>query len=303
MRSRVVLIALALAAVVAIAVVIVLNLTGAQQTPGRTGAPASVPPGATTVVAAGDICTPSPDSCAGTAGLVDRLAPDAVLALGDNQYPDGTLEEYTKSYDRSWGRFAPITFPVAGNHEWHTEGARGFLEYFDLTAHWYTFTLGDWRLYALDGTCDENGGCDEGSPQYEWLAGELASREQDCIAAFWHQPRFSSGDTHGSHEELAPIWRLLDDAGAEIVLNGHEHNYERFAPQDADGNPTPEGIVEIVAGTGGNPSSYGFVEPLENSLVRKGGFGVVELSLWGSGWAASFVRTDGRVVDNTSGSC
>ncbi|HEX7347560.1 MAG TPA: metallophosphoesterase [Candidatus Limnocylindrales bacterium] len=300
MRIRV---ALALLAVVAIAAALVSVLRSDTPSDGRSGASPSVPPGATTVVAAGDICTRSPDSCTATAGLVERLAPDAVLALGDNQYEDGTLEEYSKSYDRSWGRFLPITYPVAGNHEWHTPGAQGFLDYFDLSAHWYTFTLDDWRFYALDGTCDENGGCDEGSPQYEWLAEELASSSQDCIAAYWHQPRFSSGDEHGSHEDLAPIWRLLDDAGAEIVLNGHEHNYERFGPQDADGNPTSEGIVQIVAGTGGNPRFYGFGDPIENSLVRKGGFGVVELSLWDSGWAASFIRPDGRAVDGVSGGC
>jgi hypothetical protein len=263
----------------------------------------SAPPEASTVAAAGDICTRSPSSCEETADLVQRLAPDAVLALGDNQYEDGTLDEYEKSYDASWGSFKDITFPVAGNHEWHTAGAQGFLDYFDLTTHWYTFTVGSWRMYALDGTCDENGGCDEGAPQYEWLAAELSSRPDRCILAYWHQPRFSSGDTHGSHEELAPIWALLDDAGADLVLNGHEHNYERFAPQDSEGNHTPDGMVQIVAGTGGNPSSYGFAEALGNSEVRKGGFGVVELSLWESGWIANFTRTDGRVVDTASGGC
>ncbi len=255
------------------------------------------------MAAAGDICTRSPSSCVATADLVDRLDPDAVLALGDNQYQDGTIEEYGKSYAQSWGRFKDITFPVAGNHEWHTPGAQGFLDYFGLTTHWYTFTVGPWRLYALDATCDENGGCEPGSEQFEWLANELASRSDRCILAYWHQPRFSSGDTHGSHDELAPIWAALDEAGADLVLNGHEHNYERFGPQDADGQSTPDGMVEIVAGTGGNPSSYGFGEPLENSEVRKGGFGVVELSLWKDGWAADFTRPDDRVVDTASGGC
>ena len=300
MRTRVVMIAIAVAVVAAL-VFIALDGDPAQR---ATETPAkSVPPDAMTVAAAGDICTRSSSSCSPTADLIDRLAPDAVLALGDNQYEDGTLEEYEKTYDESWGRFKDITFPVAGNHEWHTPDAQGFLDYFDLTTHWYTFTVGPWRMYALDGSCDENGGCDEGSPQYDWLAEELTSRSDSCILAYWHQPRFSSGDTHGSHDELAPIWALLDEAGGDLVFNSHEHNYERFAPQSADGSPTPDGMVQIVAGTGGNPRSYGFAEPLENSEVRKGGFGVVELSLWKLGWTADFTRTDGRVVDSASGGC
>ncbi len=302
MRTRVVVISLAVAAVIAGgAAYVALNGGGS---PRRTEATApSVPPGAMDVAAAGDICTRSPSSCSATADLIEGLDPDAVLALGDNQYEDGTIEEYGKSYAQSWGRFADITFPVAGNHEWHTAGAQGFLDYFDLTTHWYTFTVGPWRLFALDATCDENGGCEPGSEQYEWLANELASRSDRCMLAYWHQPRFSSGDTHGSHDEMAPIWAALDDAGADLVLNGHEHNYERFGPQDAEGRSTPDGMVEIVAGTGGNPRSYGFGEPLENSEVRKGGFGVVELSLWQDGWVANFTRPDGRVVDTASGAC
>lgn len=302
MRIRVVVITIAVVAI-AVATFIFLNLGGGDVRHLPPSLESSAPPDAMTVAAAGDICTPSPSSCSATATLIQQMSPDAVLALGDNQYEDGTLDEYEKSYDASWGRFKDITFPVAGNHEWHTPAAGGFLDYFDLTTHWYTFTVGSWRMYGLDGTCDENGGCEEGSPQYEWLADELSSRSDSCILAFWHQPRFSSGDTHGSHEELAPIWTLLDDAGADLVLNGHEHNYERFAPQDSEGNLTPDGMVQIVAGTGGNPSSYGFAEALENSEVRKGGFGVVELSLWKTGWIANFTRTDGRVVDTVAGGC
>ena len=301
MRTRIVLITIAVVATAAALAFLAFNGGEAQRLI-ESSAP-SAPPDAMTVAAAGDICTRSPSSCSPTADLIDRLAPDAVLALGDNQYEDGTIEEYGKSYAQSWGRFKDITFPVAGNHEWHTPDAQGFLDYFGLTTHWYTFTVGPWRLYALDATCDENNGCDPASAQYEWLANELASDSDRCILAYWHQPRFSSGDTHGSHDEMAPIWALLDEAGADLVLNGHEHNYERFGPQDADGQSTPDGMVQIVAGTGGNPSSYGFGEPLENSEVRKGGFGVVELSLWKDGWAAAFTRTDGRVVDTASGGC
>lgn len=300
MHIRIVVVTIALAVLAVVAFVAL----GGDEPERRAETPASpAPSDAMTVAAAGDICTRSPSSCSDTAELIERLAPDAVLALGDNQYEDGTLDEYEKSYDRSWGEFKDITFPVAGNHEWHTPDAQGFLDYFDLATYWYTFTVGPWRMYALDATCDENGGCDPGSPQYEWLVSDLASRSDRCILAYWHQPRFSSGDTHGSHDEMASIWAALDEAGADLVLNGHEHNYERFGPQDAEGGATPEGMVQIVAGTGGNPSSYGFDQALENSEARLGGFGVVELALWDRGWTASFTRTDGRVVDRASGGC
>lgn len=302
-RTRVVVITLIVVATVTVTVAAFRAFDGANAPQSTESSAPSAPDHAKTIAAAGDICPPSPSSCLPTAGLIERMEPDAVLALGDNQYEDGTLEEYEKSYDEAWGRFFDITFPVAGNHEWHTPGARGFLDYFGLTTHWYTFTVGRWRMYALDGSCDENGGCAEGDPQYEWLADELASRSDRCILAFWHEPRFSSGETHGSDDQLAPIWALLDDVDADLVLNGHEHNYERFAPQDANGNPDPDGIVQIVAGTGGTPRSYGFDGALDNSEARLGGIGVVKLSVWGSGWTAEFTRVDGRVVDGATGGC
>jgi hypothetical protein len=261
------------------------------------------PAGAVEVAAAGDICPPRPEPCAPTADLVERLDPDAVLVLGDNQYESGTLEEYRASYDRTWGRFLPITHPVAGNHEWRTGGAAGYLEYFDRTTTWSTFSLGRWRLYALDGTCEENGGCAPGDPQYEWLAGELDTRTDRCILGYWHQPRLSSGTEHGSDEQVAPLWDLLESAGGDLVLNGHEHNYERFAPQDGRGRPDASGMVEIVVGTGGTTRAYPFGDPVANSIVRLGGSGVLELSLFDGGWVARFVRPDGTVDDQASGSC
>lgn len=262
------------------------------------------PPGAVVVTAAGDICGDTPASCDATAGLVRRLDPDIALTLGDNQYDSGTLAEYLAAYDGAWGAFEEITFPVAGNHEWNTDRAQGYLDYFARDSYWYAHALGAWRFYAIDATCEINGGCAPGDPQYEWLRHELSSHSDRCILAYWHQPRFSSGTTHGSDETLAPIWQLLDEAGADIVLNGHEHNYERFSPQDAQGTGTPQGIVAIVAGTGGmTRGSYPFGEPIANSQVRLNGLGVVELQLWDDGWLERFRRPDGEVVDRTSGTC
>ena len=167
-----------------------------------------------------------------------------------------------------------------------------------------SFMVGRWRLYALDGTCSLDGGCDEGDPQYEWLKDKLAARSDRCILSYWHQPRFSSGTTHGSATDVGPLWDLLYGAHADLVLNGHEHNYERFAPQDPQGRPTADGIVQIVAGTGGNgEGSYPFGDPIANSEVRLNGLGAVELRLWEHGWAERYLRPSGQAVDSASGSC
>ena len=161
------------------------------------------------LTAAGDICGATPDTCSATADLSRSLDPDAVLTLGDNQYEEGTLAQYMGGYGGAWGAFKDITFPVAGNHEWKTPGAQGYLDYFAGSAYWYTFARGPWRFYALDGTCESNGGCAPGDPQYEWLQGQLATHPEHCILAYWHQPRFSSGERHGSDGLLEPIWQLL----------------------------------------------------------------------------------------------
>ena len=264
----------------------------------------SPPSGAMRVTAAGDICGRTPETCSGSASLIRTLDPDAALTLGDNQYGEGTLAQYLAGYDGAWGTFKDITFPVAGNHEWKTPDAQGYLDYFAVEGYWSSFDLGAWRFYALDGTCEDNGGCAPGDPEYEWLSGQLTARSDRCILAYWHQPRFSSGTKHGSDERLEPIWQLLDDAGADLILNGHEHHYERFSAQDAQGTATPEGMVEIVAGTGGNGSgSYPFGEPIPNSEVRLNGLGVVELRLWAGGWLERFLRPTGEVVDQSSGTC
>lgn len=261
------------------------------------------PPRTVVVTAAGDICT-SIESCRPTARLIRRIGPDVALTTGDNQYPSGELSDYREVFARTWGRFKRIIRPSAGNHEWRTPGASGYLEYFGLDSFWYGFDAGAWRLISLDGTCSENGGCDEGSPQYEWLAADLAADPHACTLAYWHEPRFSSGTTHGSATSVEPLWSLLSAAGAELVLNGHEHNYERFAPQDASGNADPTGIVEIVAGTGGNgEASYPFGPPIAGSRVRLNGIGVVRLTLRPNGWTSRFVRPGGEVSDRARGSC
>jgi hypothetical protein len=306
MRARPIVLSAWVAALVATGCARVDAGHGAGTTGSNVPRPAFVPAPAKaeTVTAAGDICTSSPDACAPTARLIRRLHPDAALTLGDNQYDEGTLAEYLESYDHTWGTFKDVTFPVAGNHEWKTPDAQGYLDYFGRASYWYDFAVGRWRLYALDGTCAQDGGCGPGDPQYEWLKRKLASRSDRCILAYWHQPRFSSGTTHGSEEGVGPLWDLLYLAGADLILNGHEHNYERFAPQDPEAHPTARGIVQIVAGTGGNgEGSYPFGDAIANSQVRRNGLGVVELRLWKRGWSERFLRPSGLVADRASGTC
>lgn len=262
------------------------------------------------VTAAGDICMSTPASCEPTANLVRSIRPDAALTMGDNQYSSGTIEEYRASYAKAWGRFKAITRPSPGNHEWK-DMTNGYETYFGPAVqtngnNWYSFDLGNWHLVSLDGTCSAlPGACDAGGAEYHWLAKDLSTHASRCTLAYWHEPRWSSGTTHGSSTDVGALWQLLYAAGAEIVLNGHEHNYERFAPQTPAGNlDATKGITEIVAGTGGAENgSYPFGNPIANSLIRLNGVGVVKLTLRAKGWKEQFVRPSGTVVDSSSGTC
>jgi hypothetical protein len=253
------------------------------------------------VAAAGDICT-SAKSCAATAALIERLDPVRVLTLGDNAYPDGTFDQFASVYAPSWGRFKDRTSPSPGNHEYHTPGARGYFDYFGprAPAEYYSFDLGSWHLISLNSEIPLSAG----STQAQWLRADLAAHPSTCILAYWHTPRFSSGSHHGSNSRLAPLWDVLLAGGADLVLNGHEHNYERFAPQDGNGVARPDGIREFVVGTGG-ASHYPFGTPIANSEARDStSFGVLELVLRETGYEWEFVPVAGATfTDSGSGSC
>ncbi|HEX8100848.1 MAG TPA: metallophosphoesterase, partial [Actinomycetota bacterium] len=228
------------------------------------------------IAAAGDIACNGGGSgrseCdqAGTAAVLARLKGlDAVLPLGDNQYESGRLSEYQGAYDRTWGRFKGISHPVPGNHDYDS-GGEGYFAYFggqagNPGAGYYSFDLGGWHLVALNSNCGAIGGCGRGSPQERWLRDDLAHHSKRCTLAYWHHPRFSSGVEHGSTPEMQAIWQALYEHNAEIVLSGHEHNYERFAPQDSVGHADPrKGIREFVVGTGGR-NHYGLGRRIANS--------------------------------------
>ncbi|HET6622980.1 MAG TPA: Calx-beta domain-containing protein, partial [Gaiellaceae bacterium] len=202
------------------------------------------------VAAAGDVaCDPESDAFEGgrgdglecrqraTSDLLVRKRYAAVLALGDLQYEDATRAKFGASYDPSWGRLRSITRPVPGNHEYRTDGADGYFGYFGAAAGdpakgYYSYDLGGWHLVALNSSCSEVGGCGAGSRQERWLRADLAASSAPCTLAYWHHPRFSSG-SHGSDPSYEAFWRALYEAGADVVLVGHDHDYERFAPQTA----------------------------------------------------------------------
>ena len=265
------------------------------------------------IAAAGDIaCAPGKpsgdDGCrqGATSDLLVGIA--GVLALGDLQYEDGTYETFLASYDRSWGQAKAMTAPTPGNHEYETEGAAGYFRYFGVAAGnrtkgYYSFDLGTWHLVALNSNCSAVGGCDEGSPQEGWLRADLAARRAVCTLAYWHHPRFSSGK-HGSDPTYTAFWQALYEADADLVLVGHDHDYERFAPQDPRGRlDLARGIREFVVGTGGK-SLRSFRARAPNSEVRDASsFGVLELTLGSDAYAWRFRSTDGSVTDSGSAGC
>ena len=214
-----------------------------------------------------------------TSDLLVGTGLTAVLPLGDNQYRCGAYTAYLEAFDRSWGRLDPIMFPVPGNHEYDapagqpdcdiTQQGLGYFQYFSDAAGqvgkgYYSYDVGAWHLIALNSNCGFIGGCGAGSPEETWLRADLASHPTACTLAYWHHPRWSSGTTHGSSTNMAAFWNALSSAGADVVLNGHEHNYERFAPQLPNGVADPAGIREFVVGTGG-ADHYPFGTPLANS--------------------------------------
>jgi len=259
------------------------------------------------LIAAGDITSCASTGDSATAKLVASM-PGTVAVLGDDAYNSGSASEYAKCYDPTWGAFLDRTEPVPGNHEYMTRGAAGYFGYFGARAGdpgqpWYAYDLGTWRLYALNGNCAFIGGCGPSSPQVRWLTADLAAHPSACVLAYWHQPRFSSG-RHGSDTSVAGLWDALSAAGAEIVLNGHDHDYERFAPQSDSGKADPNGITEFVVGTGGF-THYEFHMILPTSVVRDNTtFGVLRLELSAASWTSTFVPVAGKTfTDAASGTC
>jgi len=264
------------------------------------------PPGASVVlVGAGDIADCASNGDEATANLVDGIA-GTVFTAGDNAYPDGTAANYAQCYDPSWGRHKGRTRPSPGNHEYHVTDAAGYWRYFGSVAgdsgkYYYSYDLGDWHIIALN----SNISMSAGSPQEQWLRSDLAASTKNCVLAYWHHARFSSGSQHGSSTAPTPLWQALYDYNADIVISGHDHDYERFAPQTPAGVADPvRGIREFVVGTGGE-SHYAFGTPIANSEVRDNtSFGVLKLTLSADSYTWEFIPVAGASFrDSGSGTC
>lgn len=274
------------------------------------------------IAAAGDIaCDPeaaefndgagTPGACQmrATASILEgvpNLA--AVLPLGDLQYPDGSvIERWDASYDPTWGRFKWLSHPAIGNHEYGGDGPGLYFDHFGGLAGppgrgYYSFDVGAWHLVALNSECTFVP-CDARSPQARWLRKDLAANPDRCTLAYWHRPLFSTG-LHGGHPATQDLWNVLFEAGADIVLNGHDHGYERFARMNPSGARSPRGIREFVVGTGGH-SHYPFPGSHPASEVRTAStFGVLLLTLREDGYAWRFQSVPGSsFTDSGSGRC
>lgn len=239
------------------------------------------------LVAAGDITSCYNENDELTAQLVDQI-PGTVLALGDNAYPNGTLEDYMNCYEPTWGRFKDRTKPIPGNHDYLSFEADGYFTYFDIEPY-YAYDLGSWRIYALNSEIDVA----PGSEQMSWLREDMAAHPSQCTLVYWHQPRWSSGKQHGSNENYQALWQLFYEAGAELVISAHEHHYERFAEMNAEGKPVSPGLRQIVVGTGGR-SLYRYSRILPASQVRNSStYGVLKVTLRRGSYEWQFVPVPG----------
>jgi len=259
------------------------------------------------LVGAGDIATCAGSGDSATATVIHGVA-GTVFTAGDDAYQSGTSAQFAGCYGPTWGAFKGRTRPAPGNHDYVTAGAAAYFAYFGSRAGnprygFYAYDLGTWRIYVLNSNCWAAGGCGVGSPQERWLRADLALRPHGCVLAYWHHPLFSSG-LHGNQAAVRPLWDDLYAAGAEVVVNGHDHDYERFAPQSPAGVATSRGIREFVVGTGG-VGHYPFGLVRANSQVRNASaFGVLRLTLHATGYDWRFLPAAGATFsDAGSGSC
>lgn len=259
-----------------------------------------------TILAAGDIadCDSSGDEA--TAALLDG-SETLILTLGDHVYPSGGLARFRDCYDSSWGRYKDRTRPVPGNHDYTDPQAAGYFAYFgsaagDPSKGYYSYDVGAWHVVALNTNCGAVGGCGPGSAQLAWLEADVRAHPAACTLAAMHHPRFSSGQ-HGDDDGLDPLWKALVDSGVDIVLAGHDHDYERFGPMDRNGRLAAGGTRLFVVGTGGK-SHYVMPRTHPASQTRDNtSFGVLQLTLHPTGYDWAFEPATGSFHDAGTGTC
>ena len=265
-------------------------------------------PAAEILVGAGDIASCDSDADEKTASLLDRIA-GTVFTLGDNVYDDGKASEFKECYEPTWGRHKARTRPASGNHDYRADAAKPYFDYFgeaagDPQEGWYSYDLGGWHVVVLNSNCAAVGGCGPDSEQVRWLRDDLAAHPVACTLGYWHHPRFSAGK-YEDNDELRPFWQALYDAGADVVMGGHDHNYQRYAPQNPDGAADESmGIRQFVVGTGGK-SFYDIKRSHANLEVsRDDTHGVLKLTLMAGSYAWEFIPVQGEsFTDSGSDVC
>jgi hypothetical protein len=262
------------------------------------------------LVGAGDITRCAHlEGAEAVAKLLDNI-PGTVFTAGDNSNDSGLASEYANCFGPTWGRHLGRIRPAVGNHDYTTPGAPYYYQYFGAAAGdpkkgYYSYNLGSWHILVLNSNCRQIGGCEAGSPEEQWIRADLAAHPTACTLAYWHHPRFSSGQ-HGDNALLQPFWQALYDHGVDVVVNGHDHDYERFAPQDPSGNLDPvRGIREFVSGTGGaGPHVAAATIDPNSEVLNDKTLGVLKLTLHPKSYDWEFVPVAGKTfTDSGSGSC
>jgi hypothetical protein len=256
------------------------------------------------LIAAGDIAGCGHLGDTATAAVVSSAIGGTVAMLGDAVYNHGSASQFANCYGPTWGRFKWRTRPAVGNHEYRTPGAAGYFNYFGVRAGprgkgWYSYDVGQWHVVVLNSNCSKVN-CGKGSEQERWLRADLAAHANKCTLAYWHHPRFSSDNRHGNWPSVGPFWDALYEFGADVVLSGHAHVYERFAPQNPWGKADPAfGIRQFTVGTGGN-GLYGFQGVKPNSQVRHAKtLGALKLTLHSGGYDWKFLPQAGKTFTDS----
>ncbi len=257
------------------------------------------------VLVAGDVAQCNVRGAQLTANLVQQMPDAVVLAPGDLAYENGSLKDFARCYDSSWGKFRDRTWTAPGNHEYGTPGASGYFTYFGERAGvpgkgYYSVNIGQWHVVSLN----SNIAADENSEQVAWLRKDLANYRATCILAFWHHPRYSSG-LHGSYRRMQTVWEVLHEHGASIVIGAHDHHYERFTLLDGQGKPVAtRGIRSFVVGTGG-ARLYDFGLRGKRSMAWHGAtWGMLKLTLRADNYSWAFVSAQPTTFQDTgSSSC
>lgn len=268
-------------------------------------------PATVTLVGAGDIASCSQSNDSATANLLARI-PGTVMALGDNAYPRGTVADFKNCYGPTWGRYKARTMPAVGNHEYYTAGASPYFTYFGARAGargrgYYSYDRGSWHIVVLNSNCSKVGGCGGSSPQGRWLRNDLANNaNRRCTLAYFHHPLYASGNGTAT-AQVKPFWNTLYNRGAEIILSGHAHRYERYAPITPGGAKNlRNGIRQFVVGTGGEPGGTEIYrkDAPNMQVVKTNVYGVLRLSLRADSYAWRFVPVAGKTfTDSGIGRC